>query len=939
MSIQPKTRARIEQLEQPSPTDEPPIVFVSYSHKDEAWKDKLRPHLEMLEVMGRLSLWDDRMIDGGDVWYPEIREAMEKAGVAVCLISPDFLGSKFCIKEEVAHFISQREQHGMKIVPILVRPCYWQCQEWLSATQMIPHDGKSLALDFPDDARQDQQLAIVTETIFKILDDPAYRPLPPPAPNFPPLPEACIDIERLPVTGMDLFGRRDELIMLGNAWTDNTRIVALKAWGGVGKSTLINKWTERLAKENYWGADWVFAWSFHSQGTKDRTTSADAFIDEALRFFGEGAPVQGSPWARGEHLAKLIGEQKSLLLLDGLEPLQDKYQGIKDPALARLIECLAVENAGLCVITTREKVKELEDFPHHVIEKDLEQISPDAGRALLRVKRVRGSDAALERASKDFGNHALAVNLLASYLKHFADGDIANAATIPDLPDVKINDGKHARRVMAAFAKKFENGPELNLLHVIGLFDRPADNNCITALREPAVPGLTEGLAVLDQGGWRDLLEKLRQLGLLAKASHHDPDELDAHPLVREHFGERLRVERGDAWKAGHERLYEHLKASQKIHRPDTLAEMAPLFQAVHHGCQAGRRQETLDEVYHDRIIRRGEDYLVHKLGAFGADLGLVASFFDPPFAHPAADLTAPARAWLLNQAAFRLRALGRLGEAVAPMQAGLELRGEQEKWANAARIASNLSELQLALGDVAAAVKAAEVCVDHADRSGDDFRRMANRTALAAARHQAGVLEAATALFEEAEQMQAKRQPDYPRLYSLQGYEYCDLLLTQGQAEAVQERARQTLEWALANRASLLAIALDHLSLGRAASALGDRDEARRLLNQAVDGLREAGHLEFIPRGLLARAAFFRAEKEPTPSRRDLDEAMRIATRCGLRLHECDAHLEYARLEIKDGRQGKALQCLEKAEELIKTCGYHCRDEDVIALKDQLRR
>ena len=187
----------------------------------------------------------------------------------------------------------------------------------------------------------------------------------------------------------------------------------------------------------------------------------------------------------------------------------------------------------------------------------------------------------------------------------------------------------------------------------------------------------------------------------------------------------------------------------------------------------------------------RASSYLVKKLGAFGADLGLVASFFDPPFEHPAADLTESDRAWLLNQAAYRLRALGRLGEAVAPMRAGLEMAVEQENWKREAAIsASNLSELQLTLGEVAAAVASGEAAVEHADRSGDAFRRMSKPRH--ACRRQAsgggqGGGEGAVRGGREA--MQAERQPAYPRLYSLQGYRYCDLLLTLGQAEAVRER------------------------------------------------------------------------------------------------------------------------------------------------------
>ncbi len=54
-----------------------PTVFISYSHRDEAWKDLLVPQLRALEQAGvGLQVWHDRKIDGDDQWYPEIREAM-----------------------------------------------------------------------------------------------------------------------------------------------------------------------------------------------------------------------------------------------------------------------------------------------------------------------------------------------------------------------------------------------------------------------------------------------------------------------------------------------------------------------------------------------------------------------------------------------------------------------------------------------------------------------------------------------------------------------------------------------------------------------------------------------------------------------------------------------------------------------------------------------
>ena len=71
-----------------------------------------------------------------------------------------------------------------------------------------------------------------------------------------------------------------------------------------------------------------------------------------------------------------------------------------------------------------------------------------------------------------------------------------------------------------------------------------------------------------------------------------------------------------------------------------------------------------------------------------------------------------------------------------------------------------------------------ANAAVAHADRSGDPFQRMINRTTYADALHQAGRTRRSRERFGEAEAMQAEDSPSYPLLYSLRGFRYCDLLL-----------------------------------------------------------------------------------------------------------------------------------------------------------------
>jgi hypothetical protein len=652
-------------------------VFISYSHKDEIWKNRLKPHLGLIEkAVLDLVVWDDRKIDVGDKWYPEIENAMRNSSFAVCLISPDYLKSNFCMKEEIPFLLERHKEQGMKIFPLLVRSCSWESYRWIRETQMLPRDGKSIAEDY--DQKWDGVFTDLARSIVKIIKDPQYKPSLP-TPKWSP-PEK-VAIERLPQTPFELFGRKNELKILDEAWeTEATNIVCFVAWGGVGKSTLVNKWIEYLKKDNYRGAKRVFAWSFYSQGTGERATSADLFIKEALAWFGGKNPEAGSPWDKGKRLAHLIRQDKTLLILDGLEPLQsylDVEKGkIKDPALAVLVTELAKNNNGLCIITTREAIPDIRRFPSTARQVNLEQISDEAGRALLRVRGILGTDAELEAVTRAFGNHALAINLIAEYL-HLIPGHPAEKAN--DIPDLKIleQQGKHPRRVIEAFAALFGEGAELELLHILGLFDRPADKAAIDAvIQGKPIKGLTRHPNKISEADWLKLLQKLRDIKLIAPESHHRANTIDCHPLVREHFSQKLREKAPGAWRSAHSRLYEYFKNLPEKELPDTLEEMEPLFMAVAHGCRSDVFQEVHD-MFYERIRRKDEQFSYHKLGAFGSDLAALSNFFEKTWDKISPSLNEMWQAVTLSWAGFGLRALGRLREAAQPMQAGLEMQAK----------------------------------------------------------------------------------------------------------------------------------------------------------------------------------------------------------------------------------------------------------------------
>src|SRR5262249_35799642 len=152
-------------------------------------------------------------------------------------------------------------------------------------------------------------------------------------------------------------------------------------------------------------------------------TSAEPFIDYGLRFFGDPDPEAGSLYDRGTRLARLVREKRTLLVLDGVEPLQyppgrSEIEGrLKDPGLKALLKGLAGGSKGLCVVTTRERIANLAGSPSTAPQVLLEELELEAAVALLRQFGVDGREKELSAAAEEFKRHALTLTLLGNYLR------------------------------------------------------------------------------------------------------------------------------------------------------------------------------------------------------------------------------------------------------------------------------------------------------------------------------------------------------------------------------------------------------------------------------------------------------------------------------------------------------------------------------------------
>jgi len=92
------------------------VVFISYSHGDGQWLGLLQKHLKPYVRTGSLEIWDDTKITAGTQWRASIREALERAKVALLLVSPNFLESEFIAHNELPPLLQAARAKGLRIL-------------------------------------------------------------------------------------------------------------------------------------------------------------------------------------------------------------------------------------------------------------------------------------------------------------------------------------------------------------------------------------------------------------------------------------------------------------------------------------------------------------------------------------------------------------------------------------------------------------------------------------------------------------------------------------------------------------------------------------------------------------------------------------------------------------------------------------------------------
>lgn len=957
-------------------------LFISYSHRDRRYKDLLVRHLNVLEVEDVLEIFHDDRIVAGANWAEQIGQALALADIGVLLVSPDFLTSPFIRDTEVPALLQRATQHGTPLLPVIVRPCQWQRIEWLRERKAVPLDGAPLST-FADA----EQEVVVNEIVSELVNVGqrvqrevkrhfwASSAVKEPGATL-------VSTGRLPTPTTDfLAGRERYLEVLDEAWSSGgLQAIEIRADGGVGKSALVWHWLDRLRTAGYPDVTQAFDWSFYSLGHRDYVSSSRRFFERAREHFGRLVDLRSDQGA-GRAVAEAFVRTGGILVLDGLEPLQHpplvNDGRVHDDAMQDFLQCVRSSPAWpqtpkrLLIITTRWTVP---DFKGQDIKKiRVENLAAEDGAKLLMgfslgneederlwwkplpgsTDRERETFAEFKRASVDFGGHALALVLLASYLIKFHGGDLRSRDALREITGVEDHNPsyRHARRVMRTFERMFAaDGAPLTsslcraLLYLTGLFDRPFSRHLIDGVLAATAEPPTAFVGMLSEDNVSLGLSELRRLHLVSLLPRGGETLVEAHPLIREHFAAQFRKTLPSDWYSSNMALYHHF-ASNVEHQPSDVDKLSDLFRAIAHRCNAGEHSASFVEVYKTRVLRTNEHFTWKVSGSEPGDLEALAHFYAKPWTDPVDDLTRADQAELLNETAYDLQTLGRTTEAIQAMTAGLKVRKDLKDWKEAAREISNLCRIKVPRGELAEARELAREGVEFADRSGDPFQRVDLHCILGEVLHMRGQWDGAVEAFEKAEHMQVEH---FGGVYldAVRGVRYAMLLLDLQRTDEALLRAESNLvndrrqQWRSCEALDLLLRSRCAIVTYQSTAAPDSLAQGRSDAYAGMRLLKALGRQDYLPLGLLAVAQADRLSSKLDDARAVLQELEYLIEDRGLHLYVSELHLARAQLHLAGGDPDAARQHFDVATEHASAIGYRARERALaVVLNDMQSR
>jgi tetratricopeptide (TPR) repeat protein len=671
-------------------------------------------------------------------------------------------------------------------------------------------------------------------------------------------------------------GRNDLLGQITQDWLDpSKRVTGLIGFGGEGKSSLARKWVDiicrgnsriasdsRIAPDSQIAPEGIFWWGFYEN------RSVDEFLEAALKWLSGGRidpRAVPSSSLRAQIIGAMLGVGCYLFVLDGLEVMQhqegDQYGLLQSNDLRDLLTYFArPDNQSFCLVTSRALLKKL-----GVKAKD---------------------DSALDKVVRDWDGHALTLSLLAAILKEQYDGDVAHIA---DLPAPTMNEPRYDRvgRVLRRYDEHLTNG-EREFLKIFSAFRLPVHEDAFNKVFRPLLPS-PRGRG---DGGEGQIVTRLINYRILRFGAHERI--YTTHPLIRGHYHDLLKANPKQE-KSVHEHIKDYYLsiAGDTLEYP-TLDDLKPLFEVVHHACEAGAYDEAF-QIYRDRTQQGSRFIDVHSLGAYEISMSLMLEFFPGDVSRESQVSKPKDRSWILNAVGLRLMNLGRLREAVPFYERGNAMDASMQDWHNASIGYQNLAELHASLGALEASAEAVRQALDLSRKTENKQEEIISLAYQAWVEHLRGNFEKARSTFADAEKLAQETNPSQRYLISGWGFYHANHLRRIGERDYARKVTEANLEISKRNH-WIFVVSVCHRILGDLDSDAGNHASACAHYDTALKIARSISYRPALIEALLARGRWqAKYMKDAQAAFSDLNEALNYAVEGGYLIYEADIRVALA--------------------------------------------
>jgi tetratricopeptide (TPR) repeat protein len=332
-------------------------IFLSYSHKDETFKDQFIIHLSGLKRSNLIEIWDDRQVKIGEKWDEKIKQNLLDSDIVFFLISPDFLASEYINEVEIQQTITRHKNNEACIVPVFLRPCDF-ASSILAGFQGVPRDQKFISLWSDHDSAY---LQIVIE-LKKILSE--FIPLKSSKSNeIIPIAKVKQSESTRCDTPPDIekwVGREEELQILKS---ENFKAIFITGFGGQGKSSLATKFV-------YDQADLYDSWDWRDFREEESLLKTKLF-QIIHRYSGTDTSILNLIDASFEEILELffstIGEKKILFVFDNIDSYIDYEKFIPLEGFRQLIfNALNRKHKSKFIFTCRPFIKQADVGFHQI---------------------------------------------------------------------------------------------------------------------------------------------------------------------------------------------------------------------------------------------------------------------------------------------------------------------------------------------------------------------------------------------------------------------------------------------------------------------------------------------------------------------------------------------------------------------------------------------